>query len=232
MLIGTVCCAEKGMAKLKQRFSLKKQPSQNLAEPGSTPYPMAAGGHHPGNPRAISQGHDQSTALHDEPTAVAAAMAVSEVSAQASGRLSEHRSSDQQQEEAMLERAIKVRHVVHFQFNHHFSKHRSRALSPDAARLQACFAMGQMGGLGSRVYRPWCAHVVTVHMPVSFLALKVATTVSQHAHCHLLNRCGAQHLRTFKCSAYTYAVYFQRAIPTNKQEKSDNHRKTCLTKVH
>ena len=127
-LIVTAWLAEKGMAKLKQRFSLKKQPSQNLAEPANTPYPMAAGGHHAGNPRATAQGQNQSAALRDEATAVAAAMAASELSAQEPGRLSEHRSLDQQEEEAMLERAIKVRHVV-----------------CHSMATEDCFAMGQMG---------------------------------------------------------------------------------------
>lgn len=124
-----LCGAEKGMAKLKQRLSLKKQPSQNLAGQ-QNPYPMAAGGHHPGSTKASLRQHPPSAAWGSHSTqatpsmsggapyqpleggndaAVAAAMAASELSAPGSGQLSEHRSLGQQQEEeAMMELAIKV----------------------------------------------------------------------------------------------------------------------------
>ena len=132
------------MAKLKQRFSLKKEPSQSLTghqlgvNPNpANPYPMAAGGHHPGNPRAAPQGMQQqppsagwgyqsaqtnpqpamwsqhhphgAVGFDNDHAAVAAAVAASDMSAQESGRLSEHRSMQQhEEEEAMMELAIKV----------------------------------------------------------------------------------------------------------------------------
>lgn len=131
------CAAEKGMAKLKQRFSLNKQLSQNLPNPNpANPYAMAAGGHHPGNPRAgaqqqppsaswgshSSQANPQAafgtplnpSASEHDGAAMTAAMAAS--AADEAGRLSEHRSMEQQQqqeEEAMMELAIKVSVHLH-----------------------------------------------------------------------------------------------------------------------
>ena len=129
--------AEKGMGKLKQRLGLKKQGSKGVANapsgpspnPGN-PYPMAAGGHHPGkftsqghvpdsqsHPAQPSQqsylgdpAHQGSAGLQDDQSEMAAALAASEMAAQESGRLSEHRSAGQQEEEeqAMMELAIKV----------------------------------------------------------------------------------------------------------------------------
>ena len=130
--------AEKGIGKLKQRLGLKKQgskgvtnaPSSPIPTPGN-PYPMAAGGHHPG--KFSSQGHmphsqpssaqhsqrshlddpthQGSAGLQDDQSGTAAAVAASEMAAQDPGRLSERRSAGQQEEEeqAMMELAIKVR---------------------------------------------------------------------------------------------------------------------------
>ncbi len=118
------------MGKFKLGLGLKKQGSKTLSgadpNPGN-PYPMASGGHHAGRLGSRDQSHppaqpsQQANLGHpvqpsgsadypDEQAAVAAAMAASELAAQESGRLSEHRSAGQQQEEqAMLDLAIKVR---------------------------------------------------------------------------------------------------------------------------
>ncbi len=119
------------MGKFKLGLGLKKQGSKTLSgadptpSPGN-PYPMAPGGHHAGRLGSRDQTHppaqpsQQASSSHpaqpsgsadypDEQAAVAAAMAASELAAEESGRLSEHRSAGQQQEEqAMLEIAIKV----------------------------------------------------------------------------------------------------------------------------
>ena len=119
------------MGKFKLGLGLKKQGSKTLsgADPNPTlgnPYPMASGGHHAGRLgshdqiRPPAQPSQQANLSHpaqpsgsadhpDEQAAVAAAVAASELAAQESGRLSEDRSAGQQQEEqAMLELAIKV----------------------------------------------------------------------------------------------------------------------------
>ena len=120
--------AEKG--NFMQRLGLKKQGSKTLAtnpSPDSgNPYPMASGGHHPGrwgshdqtqsNPQPQQpnfgqqqQGYSGLDNPHDDATAVAAAVAASELAVQESGRLSEQRSVGQEQEEqAMVDLAIKV----------------------------------------------------------------------------------------------------------------------------
>ena len=119
------------MGKFKLGLGLKKQGSKTLSgaelnpNPGNS-YPMASGGHHAGRLGSRDQTYppaqpsQQANLSHpaqpsgsadypDEQAAVAAAVAASELAAQESGRLSERRSAGQQQEEqAMLELAIKV----------------------------------------------------------------------------------------------------------------------------
>ncbi|DBA80930.1 TPA: hypothetical protein ACH3X2_007151 [Trebouxia sp. C0005] len=125
---------KKGMGKFKLGLGLKKQGSKTLSSadpnpnPGN-PYPMASGGHHAGRLGSRDQNHppaqlsQQANLSHpaqpsgsadyqDEQAAVAAAVSASELAAQESGRLSEHRSAGQQQEEqAMLDLAIKESEV-------------------------------------------------------------------------------------------------------------------------
>lgn len=121
--------AEKGMGKFKLGLGLKKQGSKNLATANSNPnsgnpYPMASGGHHagrlgsndqtyfptqPNQQTAVNHPAQQTSAHLDEQAAVAAAVAASELAAQESGQMSGHRSaSHEQEEQAMLELAIKV----------------------------------------------------------------------------------------------------------------------------
>ena len=118
--------AEKGMSKLKQRLGLKKQGSKPLTTADSSPnpsnlYPMAAGGHHPGNPRV--QGQDptpdptaahpgQRSAPHDP--AYPGIGDVEEghlgMGGQGSGRLLVQGSAgnEEAEEQAMIELAIKA----------------------------------------------------------------------------------------------------------------------------
>ncbi len=128
---GLCALTEKGF---KQMLGLKKQGSKSLAPANSNPnpksnpanpYPMASGGHHAGRLGSHDQQHTPAQSSQrsssndpaqpgsvdypDEQAAVAAAVAASELAAQESGRLSEHRSGGhEQQEQAMLELAIKV----------------------------------------------------------------------------------------------------------------------------
>jgi hypothetical protein len=115
------------MGKFKLGLGLKKQGSKTLSgadpnpNPGN-PYPMASGGHHAGRLGSRDQTYPpaqpsrQANLSHPaQPSGSAdypdeqAAVAASELAAQESGRLSERRSAGQQQEEqAMLELAIKV----------------------------------------------------------------------------------------------------------------------------
>lgn len=143
--------AEKG--KLMQRLGLKKQGSKSLATSLSNPtpnpdnpYPMASGGHHEGrlgsrdqmhSPIQLSQpsyqAHPGSMDHSDEEAAVAAAVAASELAAQEPGRLSQHRSAgDEQEEQAMLEQAIKVLKPVSLPHCHHLlsTMHCNYALQP------------------------------------------------------------------------------------------------------
>lgn len=118
--------AEKGMSKLKQRFSLKKQGSKTLAtaDSSSNPsnlYPMAAGGHHPGNPHVQGQAPTPDpTAAHPGPGSSLHDPAYSgsadtqeghsAMAAQGSGRLLVQGSAgnEEAEEQAMLELALKV----------------------------------------------------------------------------------------------------------------------------
>lgn len=119
--------AEKGMSRLKQRLGLKKQGSRTLPTASSSPnpsnlYPMAAGGHHPGNPRVPGQSPTsdptaahpgQRSSLDDaaHPGSGDLLEGYPAMAAQESGRLSVQGSAGQEeaQEQAMMELAIKVR---------------------------------------------------------------------------------------------------------------------------
>ena len=106
------------MSKLKQRLGLKKQGSKTLTNADSSPnpsnlYPMAAGGHHPGNPRM--QGQSPSS----DPTTAHSGQAPSphDPAYSGSGDLQEdhlamagHRSAanEEAEEQAMMELAIKA----------------------------------------------------------------------------------------------------------------------------
>lgn len=120
--------AEKGMSKLKQRFGLKKQGSKSLASADSSPspsnlYPMAAGGHHPGNPHVQGQtptpdptaAHPgQRSSLHDPAYSESADLQEGHLAlaGQDSGRLLVQGSAgnEEAEEQAMMELALKVGH--------------------------------------------------------------------------------------------------------------------------
>ncbi|DBB05452.1 hypothetical protein WJX77_002293 [Trebouxia sp. C0004] len=121
---------KKGMGKFKLGLGLKKQGSKTLSGADTNPntgnpYPMASGGHHAGRLGSRDQVHppaqpsqlaslshpSESADYPVEQAAVAVAVAASELAAQESGRLSEHRSGQQQEEQAMLELAIKESEV-------------------------------------------------------------------------------------------------------------------------
>lgn len=119
--------AEKGMSRLKQRLGLQKQASKPLNAASSSPdpsnlYPMAAGGHHPGNPTAHGQSPTSNpTAAHPGqglPLGDAAKPGSGDMQggrlgmmAQESRRLSVQQSAGQEEaeEQAMMELAIKAR---------------------------------------------------------------------------------------------------------------------------
>ena len=118
--------AEKSMSKLKQRLGLKKQGSKTLTATDSSPspsnlYPMAAGGHHPGNPHIQGQppNHDPAAAHPGQRSlphgpAYPGSGDLQEghlgMAGQGSGRLLMQGSSGTQEaeEQAMMELAIKV----------------------------------------------------------------------------------------------------------------------------
>lgn len=112
------------MSKLKQRFGLKKQGSKSLASADSTPsnlYPMAAGGHHRGNPHVQGQTPTPDpTAAHPgqrsspQDPAYSGSADMQEghaaLAAQDSGRLLVQGSAgnEEAEEQAMMELALKV----------------------------------------------------------------------------------------------------------------------------
>ena len=108
--------AEKGMSKLKQRLGLKKQGSKTLTATESSPspsnlYPMAAGGHHPGNPHVqATPDPGQRSSPHDPPYPGSGDLQQGHLgmAGQGSGR-QRSAGNEEAEEQAMIELAIKVR---------------------------------------------------------------------------------------------------------------------------
>lgn len=111
------------MSKLKQRLGLKKQGSKALTTADSSPYPsnlypMAAGGHHPGNPHVQGQGptpapttahRGQRPSPHD-PAYLGSGDQQEGMAGQGSERLLVQGSAgnEEAEEQAMMELAIKA----------------------------------------------------------------------------------------------------------------------------